>query len=372
MKSITILKSRFTGQGGAEKYARCLAEAFFKKGCQVTVLTTDPVVGSFPFEIISTPLKSHTSVSKLWEFERFCEHYIQTHPTDCLFGHDRNRFQTHIRAGSGVHKSFLETRKHYEPAWKRWRHALNPLHTSLLHFEKTSFEHPDLEVLFTNSYLVKSQILAHYNVEEEKIHVVHNGVEWHKWQKSFDEWDTVYTPNRFDLLFLGSNFGRKGLLPLLKGLKAYGNKDIHLSVVGKDKQQKWYENLVSKWGLTHQVTFYGSQDQITPFLQKADALAIPSYYDPFANVTVEALAMGLFVMSSTMNGGCEVLNEETGCVIEDLNSPDDMKAALEKAVSKPKTKERAASIRQSVQHLDFSTQLQAYLDLCLSPTFASA
>jgi len=161
-------------------------------------------------------------------------------------------------------------------------------------------------------------------------------------------------------------------LPLLKGLKAYGNKDIHLSVVGKDKQQKWYENLVSKWGLTHQVTFYGSQDQITPFLQKADALAIPSYYDPFANVTVEALAMGLFVMSSTMNGGCEVLNEETGCVIEDLNSPDDMKAALEKAVSKPKTKERAASIRQSVQHLDFSTQLQAYLDLCLSPTFASA
>ena len=47
-----------------------------------------------------------------------------------------------------------------------------------------------------------------------------------------------------------------------------------------------------------------------PFYQMADALVIPSFYDPFANVTVEALAMGLFVLSSKHNGGPEILTKK--------------------------------------------------------------
>ncbi len=56
-----------------------------------------------------------------------------------------------------------------------------------------------------------------------------------------------------------------------------------------------------------------------PFYQLADALAIPSFYDPFANVTVEALAMGLFVVSSRSNGGFEILDPSKGIIIENLS-----------------------------------------------------
>lgn len=35
-------------------------------------------------------------------------------------------------------------------------------------------------------------------------------------------------------------------------------------------------------------------------------LDIPSYYDPFANVTVR-MAIGVFVLSSAYNGGSEIL-----------------------------------------------------------------
>jgi len=356
-RSITILKSRFTLQGGAEKYARCLAEALHKKGCKVTVLTTD-TTGSFPYDVVSHRLKSMTSVGKLLEFDMFCKNYIEKHPTEIIFGHDRNTFQTHLRAGSGVHRSFLQHRKQSEPAWCCLRHKLNPLHKTLLKIEKQSFEHPELRVLFANSHLVKNEILAHYNIAPEKIEVVHNGVEWAQWQESFDDWPSVKKGDRFEFLFLGSNFERKGLSLLIEGLRGLKGKDFHLSVVGKDKNQKKFVQMAR--GLP--VTFYGPQADVRPFLQQADCLVIPSYYDPFANVTTEALAMGLFVVSSKTNGGAEVLTPETGAVIEN-----DIKAALEKALLHPKTAQSALKIRESVRHLDFETQLSTYIEKCLSP-----
>lgn len=364
--SITLLKSNFTKQGGAEKYARLLANAFHKRGCQVRVLTTEPLQGNFPFEVVSFSTKSKTSVSKLWDFEGFCNGYLKSHPTDIVFGLDRNRTQTHLRAGSGVHRSFLEHRKKFEPKWKYFRHMINPLHTSLLHIEKTGFEHPDLKVLFTNSHLVKNEILSHYAVEESKIAVVHNGVEWHKWQEDFDASLESPRPSCYEFLFLGNNFERKGLRPLLMGLRNLSRKVFHLNVVGYDKHQKRFENLVQKLKLSGNVTFCGAKNDVRPYLQKADSLVIPSYYDPFANVTVEALAMGLFVVSSKTNGGCEVLTEKSGCIIEDLGDETAMKNALEIALNHPKTPENAKKIRTSVQSLDFSIQLGIYLEKCLS------
>jgi len=107
------------------------------------------------------------------------------------------------------------------------------------------------------------------------------------------------------------------------------------------------------------VEFFGPQKEILPFYKKADALVIPSFYDPFANVTVEALAMGLFVVSSKTNGGSEALTKTNGVVVKDS-----LIDALETALKKPKTKERASQIRESVKHLDFSNQMRLFLEAC--------
>lgn len=352
-RSITILKSAFAKLGGAEKYARLLANAFHEKGCFVRVLTTEIPTQDYPYEVTSFQSKSKTSVSKLWDFEAFCERELRSKPTDIVFGMDRNRFQTHLRAGSGSHKSYLEHRKSYEPKYKRFRHLINPLHTSLLHIEKRGFEHPALKTLFTNSHLVKNEILTQYDVDPSKISVIHNGVEWEDFK---DDYLQIPENDKFEFLFIGSDFERKGLRPLLENLP----KGAHLTVVGYDKHQKQFEKI------SPNATFVGAQKNIRPFLQKADCLVIPSYYDPFANVTTEALAMGLFVVSSKTNGGSEVLTEETGAVIETLFNPDAIRTALQTALKHKKTPESATKIRNSIKHLDFSTQLQPYLETCLS------
>jgi UDP-glucose:(heptosyl)LPS alpha-1,3-glucosyltransferase len=100
------------------------------------------------------------------------------------------------------------------------------------------------------------------------------------------------------------------------------------------------------------------------FYQFADAVVIPSLYDPFANVTVEALAMGLFVVSSKSNGGHEILTDKNGAIISNLFNRDSLTFALKEALRHPKTPMQALSIRESVRNLDYSLQTKKLIDSC--------
>ncbi len=367
LPSVTLLKSEIARKGGLEKYTWQIALAFHQLGAQVTLLTTGPVIPSPPgINIVSFPIHYLMSVWNVHAFDRACTAYLKDHPTPIVFGLDRNRFQTHIRAGNGSHAGYLKHRKATESWMKGLSFQVNPLHRLLLQIEKESFEHPDLQVLFTNSHMVRDEIVSHYAVDPEKVRVVHNGVEWNHLQPDFNQWEEKreqlvsewkLDPNAYQLLFIGHNYQRKGLTELLHGLAHVKNKEIHLNVVGKDKNIAYYEQLAARLNLASQVRFFGSHPHTLPFYQLADALVIPSHYDPFANVTVEALAMGLFVISSKTNGGHEVLTSQSGTMITDLHDPESIAASLHIALQHKKTTQSAEAIRESVSHLDFGKVL---------------
>lgn len=371
---IAILKSRISRLGGAEKYAWRLAKAFRAAHCPVTVLTTETAAGfsSDPhLKVISLSLKSKMSFRKVQEFDSFCSQEVSREKIDIVFGLDRNSFQTHLRASNGVHAAYLEHRRETDGWFKRLSHAINPLHRTLIKIEKESFENPNLEVLFTNSHMVRSEILEHYNTDPRKIRVVHNGVEWVEMAQDFSQWqekkmaiarDFNLDPSFYHFLFIGHNYRRKGLEKLLFALGSLPTRDFHLSVVGQDKNTNYFSALAHKLNLAHQVRFFGHRSDIRSFYQLADALVIPSFYDPFANVTVEALAMGLYVVSSKTNGGHEVLTPQNGTVIESLSSIDSLAESLKTALRHPKTKETSLKTRESVRHLDFSQQLRLFTD----------
>lgn len=349
MTRVVFLKSRLEHLGGLEKYTRRLAEAFAKNGCRVQILTTGESASWGEVEVISLGETSKFSLKHLRLFDIRCKEWLKQSTADIIFGMERNTFQTHYRAGSGVHAAYLKRRALTDSWLKRVSFRVNPLHRYLLKVEKEAFEHPELKALFTNSHMVKQEILETYTTPAEKIHVVHNGVEWAEKETAFQETFSKPRTGPFHFLFVGSGFKRKGLPFLLKGLDGL-KSPFRLTVVGKDKNLPYYQKLAQRLP----VRFVGEQRDVTSFYQEADVLVIPSVYDPFSNVTLEALAMGLFVVSSKYNGGYEVLTEETGTVIQDLFDP---KEALKRALDFPKTLERATLIRQSIKGLDFSSQL---------------
>lgn len=375
MKRVALLKSHLHSQGGLEKYTARIADGFLQKGFDVSFLTSK----TSRFEIKES-ISIHTIKTCRWpgfrrmeQYDRFTAQWIEKKRPDIVFGLDRNRLQTHLRAGNGVHAAFLKSRVLTEGYCKWALCQINPLHRKIIELEKSAFESPVLQTLFTNSNMVKQEVLQHYQVDASKIKVVHNGVEWHEMQSDFDESLTNKTKlahqlglnaSSFHFLFIGNGYLRKGLKQLLKGFASLSEKDIHLSILGKENRIEEYKRLAYDLNISSQVTFFGVQKDPRPFYQIADALIIPSFYDPFANVTVEALAMGLFVISSKTNGGSEVLTDENGILIEDLLEIEAMKEALSQALKHPKTKEKAQLIRQSVRHLDFSNQIPQLIEPC--------
>jgi len=372
MKTIAIVKKDFHTHGGLEKSSWRIIQAFKERGADVTLLTTHEV--SAPCPVLACSLESKFKFLRLKEFDAWCRTTLQSHAFDVVFSMDRSSFQTHHRAGNGVHAAYLALRREKESFLKGLSFSLNPLHRFILKLEKATFEDPHLRGIIVNSSFVKDQILRFYATAPSKIHVVHNGVEWlemeNDFNASFEQKDQIakklnLDPHNFQFLFIGHNFHRKGLSLLLQALSRLQRRDFHLSVVGTDKHHTAYQKQAARLGLSKNVTFFYSQADTRPFYQIADALVIPSHYDPFANVTVEALAMGLFVISSKNNGGHEVLTQGSGLTIDPFNL-ESFTASLETALHRRKDLQSAQKIRASVQNLDFSHQLEKVCQICLS------
>jgi UDP-glucose:(heptosyl)LPS alpha-1,3-glucosyltransferase len=367
---LTLIKSELFKQGGLEKYTWQIAYDFCSMGIPVTLLTSghvSPPRSDPNLRIVSVSADFPFSFFNLLQFDKACHRYLEQYPTSVVFSLDRNRFQTHIRAGNGVHAAYLKHRSKEEGLLKKASFALNPLHRAILSLEKKAFEHPGLKVLFANSEMVKEQILEHYAVDPKKICVVHNGVEWQAMQNPFDCWEEKkeqklqelsLDPSAFQFLFIGHNFRRKGLAKLLHALSLMKNEDFQLSVVGRDKNLRVFVNLAERLGLKGKVFFFGPRKESLSFYQIADCTIIPSLYDPFANVTVESLAMGVPVITSQYNGGCEVIAPINGSVVSSLDDPILFASTLKSSLLRPKVQSSACIIRESIKHLDFSKQLR--------------
>ncbi len=371
MSNIAIIKKDLPslGQGGGlEKATRRIVDAFQQKGSHVTLLTTGSPSG---YRALTCQLKSYFKFRRLIEFDNWCQKTVQSQSFDVILSMDRASLQTHHRAGNGVHAAYLALRQKYEGLLRGWTFPINPLHQTILKLEKATFEDPRLRGIIVNSHLVRRQILEFYSTSPDKIHVVHNGVEWQEMESDFN---TAFVSKHqiakelglkidcLNFLFVGHNFQRKGLTPLLYALSHLQNKNFHLSVVGTDKNPNAFRKLCQQLDLSQHVTFFGPQPSLRPFYQVADALVLPSLYDPFANVTVEALAMGLFVITSSTNGGHEVLTKSSGITLETPHSVEELTAALTLALNK--TLSSAQTIRSSVQHLDFTGQLGKVCQIC--------
>ncbi len=83
----------------------------------------------------------------------------------------------------------------------------------------------------------------------------------------------------------------------------------YLIVVGQDKDQKKYESLAKQAGCLERVRFAGVQNNVIPFYHAADGMILPTLYDPFPNVILEAMACGLPVITSQTCGGAEFIRE---------------------------------------------------------------
>ena len=119
----------------------------------------------------------------------------------------------------------------------------------------------------------------------------------------------------FSLAFLE---GEKGFDTLIKSFaKKFKYKEAVLYIGGDGSQRSWLEALTVENGVKDQIIFLGalSRDDVSKWMNKCDCFVLPSRYETFGVVYIEALASGRPVIGA-LNGGAEdIINNLNGYLI---------------------------------------------------------
>ncbi|TSA32576.1 MAG: glycosyltransferase family 1 protein [Verrucomicrobiaceae bacterium] len=203
-----------------------------------------------------------------------------------------------FRAGDGVHSAWLKRRAGFEPFWKRATRWLNPKHGQLLRLEGRIFDPANTRAIIANSRLVRDEILSCSEFPSERIHVVYNGL-----SAPAIPADRLKSRKKLGLkerelgvLFVGSGWERKGLRTAIRAVEALD--DAILIVAGRGPAEAFRSD---------RVRFTGPTDELGMLFGAADVFVLPTYYDPFSNACLEALAAGLPVITTPANGFSEII-----------------------------------------------------------------
>lgn len=108
--------------------------------------------------------------------------------------------------------------------------------------------------------------------------------------------------------------------------------------------------------------FVGPVTEPERYYAAAEVFVLPTYFDPFANATLEAMAAGLPVITTRMNGVAEILTPGTdGFVLED---PRDA-AGLEKLLVELADAGRRRAVGQAAHAAATRLSWQAVADATL-------
>jgi L-malate glycosyltransferase len=108
------------------------------------------------------------------------------------------------------------------------------------------------------------------------------------------------------ILFVGRLVPGKGVNTLLEALHSVGQRraDWVVNIAGDGPQRGEYEAMAARLGLSARVTFHGSvpHSRVAEMMRESDFLAHPSLGENSPTVIVEAMATGLPVVSTQVEG----------------------------------------------------------------------
>ena len=157
-------------------------------------------------------------------------------------------------------------------------------------------------------------------------------------------------------LFVGNNWKLKGVVDAMEALAQANEKRIALVMVGRD-DAKPYRRQAARLGVGGRVSFPGSSSQMRGLYAAADFLVLPTRRDTCSLVVLEALAMGLPVITTRQNGASEVMQQgQEGMIVErgDIGA---LTAALREMLDETRRREMAAAALAMRQRLSIETHV---------------
>lgn len=363
---IVLIRQRYAHDGGAERFVARTLDALKSQNVRLALIARE-WCGDAGFEAITCNPFYIGRLWRDWSFARAVCRTVQRGSFDIVQSHERLACCDIYRAGDGVHREWLKQRARAQSPLGRLAAVLNPYHYYVKTAEKRMFASPRLKAVICNSHMVREEIRRYFRLPEGKLHVIYNGVDTRAFHPNLKQHRanirTRYgiPPGAMLFLFVGSGFERKGMAVLLQAMSAL-TQNTFLLVVGRDRNIRRFQTSAAALGLGSRVVFAGSQEDVKPYYGAADALVLPTLYDPFPNAALEAMASSLPVLTSFKSGAAELIeNGKNGYVCDALDVA--AFAAHMQAITPENAKTLGAQARATVESMSLEQMSNTLLGL---------
>ena len=189
---------------------------------------------------------------------------------------------------------------------------------------------------------VKHDVALYEGANPASISVVPNGVDVDRFCPENRERYRDHTRESLGLsdtnvavLFVGNSWGRKGLRTAIQAISGSDQKDVRLVVVGDGDPAGFLDGLPAE--LTERIIFVGPKsNDVERYYAASDIFILPTLYEPFGLVILEALASGLPSIFSACAGASEWLEDGVDAIfLRDPADGEEAQAALRSIIGSP-------------------------------------
>ncbi|MFP6700941.1 MAG: glycosyltransferase family 4 protein [Planctomycetaceae bacterium] len=324
-------------RGGSERYCANLARGLVARGHRVTVIGRSmdaQLREELGFEPVDVPRGPSWRQNRM--FAQRCGAAADRGDYDVVYGLGRSLGLDAVRVTERLQAHWV--RVNYPGLlgrWQRW----NPRHTALIDLERTIYNDPRVRRVIVQSSLDARLLVELYGVSPDKQQLIPNGVDLTVFNETAVEHRRSLRlelgVGEADLLlvFASMDFAGKGLASVLEamamrrdGLRTEGS--WRLAVLGNGPQAR-FQRMARQLGIGQAVWFGGRRPDVMRFYGAGDLFVLPTVYEPFPNVNLEAMACGLPVATTSTAGGVDLVEPgRTGYLIDDPSDAVGLSACL--------------------------------------------
>jgi len=337
MKVGLVCKYFLSTKGGLERDTLFLSEELVKRGHEVHVFCNSGEQKA-GVNLHHIPMFPFSSPGKNLSFAMLATRYCSKLDLDVLQSMERIWTQDIYRTSDSINP--VQMKSKYPNRMIRLFKAAGPRRQALSLLEQRIFQKGGAQFILAISNLVKTQIMEHYQVPEEKIVVIYNSVDTNKFNPSLSALFKEETRKEFAvgsgekvILFMGNNYKLKGLPLLLKALASLKTEPLILIVAGTDVAAP-YIRFANENGIGDKVRFIGHHKKPERLYAASDLFVFPSHDDTFGNVCLEAMACGVPVIASRTAGASEIIDHGLNGYVLNTSESEELAARIREMMSR--------------------------------------
>lgn len=226
------------------------------------------------------------------------------------------------RAESPARPLTQRWREFLVPRWRQWYRAQR-------HIEERAFADPRVKLVAV-SRMVHDQLISLHRADPARITIVHNGIDTGRFSTLGRDSNRRHVRAKLGagdaIVFLqvAQNFVLKGADAVLRAMAIIAKERPGAAVqywLAGDGPIERYRQKVRRLRISNHVRFLGYVDDLRPLYHAADAMVHPAHYDPCPLSSLEAMASGLPVITTPLNGASEMITDGVDGFI--VPNPDD-------------------------------------------------